>query len=280
MNKNSANLFLFVARDSRGVGRVGLSPALKISKDGGSFSATTNSVSALDATNAPGCYQCQLTQTECNCDLLVIQCTFSTGDNPAVIGIYEMESGGGGATPQQIWEYSGGRTVTNTAEIANVVWNRQTGTSRTLTESPTDITSLATSSDLSAAVADIIGAIPDVSGLSTFNASTDTVALSSTQVNALVSGVLNASVSARDSGSLGSTVLAISGYTDSVESKIDTVSTMLEELPIVRALLDRWAVSGSTLMCYDSTGNVLESCTLTKDDNGDIIEVTPDVPQL
>ena len=92
MNKNQANLFLFVARDSAGVGRAGLYPALKISKDGGTFAYTTNSVSAVDATNAPGLYQCQLTQTECNCDQLVIQCTMATGDNPAIIGIYEMET--------------------------------------------------------------------------------------------------------------------------------------------------------------------------------------------
>ena len=92
MNKNQANLFLFVARDSAGVGRAGLYPALKISKDGGSFAYTTNSVSAVDATNAPGLYQCQLTQTECNCDQLVIQCTMATGDNPAVIGIFQMQT--------------------------------------------------------------------------------------------------------------------------------------------------------------------------------------------
>ena len=92
MNKNQANLFLFVARDSAGMGRTGLYPALKISKDGGAFAYTTNSVSAVDATNAPGLYQCQLTQTECNCDQLVIQCTMATGDNPAVIGIFQMQS--------------------------------------------------------------------------------------------------------------------------------------------------------------------------------------------
>lgn len=92
MNKNSANLFLFVARDSRGAGRVGLSPVLKLSKDGGSFAYTTNSVSAVDATNAPGLYQCQFTQTECNCDQLVVQCAFANGDNPAVIGIFQMQT--------------------------------------------------------------------------------------------------------------------------------------------------------------------------------------------
>ena len=92
MNKNQANLFLFVARDSAGVGRAGLYPALKISKDGGAFAYTTNSVLAVDATNAPGLYQCQLTQTECNCDQLVIQCTMATGDNPAVIGIFQMQT--------------------------------------------------------------------------------------------------------------------------------------------------------------------------------------------
>ena len=92
MNKNQANLFLFVARDSRGFGRAGLTPVLKISKDGGSFNYTTNSTSAVDATNAPGLYQCQLTQTECNCNQLIIQCTFATGDNPAVIGIFQMQS--------------------------------------------------------------------------------------------------------------------------------------------------------------------------------------------
>lgn len=87
--------------------------------------------------------------------------------------------------------------------------------------------------------------------------------------------VINTSVLDRDTNSLGSTVLAISGYTDEVESKIDSVSTKLTDLPVVRALLDHWVVSGTTLTCYDSEGNVLESYTLTKDDKGNIVAVTP-----
>lgn len=272
MIKNQANIYQFILRDMIGQGMTGLSPTVRIRKDSGSFAATTNTPTEV----GNGLYEVALTATECNCDIMAIEVTLPDGQFPAIL-TNEYLTSSGGATPQQIWEYTGGRTVDNTIPSVNDIWGRQAGdtTSRTLTSSPTDITSLATSSELATAVSDIVSAMPDVSDLSTFDASQDTVTIASTQASSLINGVLNAAVANRDTGSLGSTVLAISGYTDEVESKIDSVSTKLADLPIVRALLDHWAVSGSTLTCYDSTGNVLESCTLTKDENGEIIAVTP-----
>lgn len=74
---------------------------------------------------------------------------------------------GSGITAEDVWKYSGTY-------------------GRTLTESPTDISSLATSANVTAAQANIIAAMPDITGLSTFNASTDAVTINSTQAATMV----------------------------------------------------------------------------------------------
>ena len=271
MFRDQANIFRYSHQNVLGEGITGLSPTALISKDGGSFSASTNSVTEVDSTIAPGLYQLQLTQAECTCDLLSIQISLPNGEWPAQAFLIDMEVKSnltasdvwqyttrtltaGSLTAQQIWEYST-RTLTASALTAQQVWEY---TARTLTASPTDISSLATSTDVSNAQTAIINAMSVPPSAST-----------------IATEVLNASVADRNTGSLGSTVLAISGYTDDVESKIDAVSTKLTDLPIIRALLDRWVVDGTTLTCYDSEGNTLESCTLTKDDRGNIVAVTP-----
>ena len=91
MNKNTQNRFQFLLLDTFGYGRTGLSPTVKISKDGGAFASTTNSASQVDSTNAPGLYQVILTATECACDVLAIAVTFANGDMPAVLERVELE---------------------------------------------------------------------------------------------------------------------------------------------------------------------------------------------
>jgi len=112
MIKGVSQLYPFVMQDSRGMGRAGLIITMKISKDGGAFTETTNAVSAVDATNAPGLYSVQLTATECNCNRLITQVSVSTGENPVVLDIIDLETDFGGATARQVWEYPDGRTIT------------------------------------------------------------------------------------------------------------------------------------------------------------------------
>lgn len=272
MKKNSSNLYPFALQDQLKQGLTGQTPSVYISKDGGSFAATTNSPSEFNASTAPGLYTIMFTASECDCDIMIIQVYLPHGQDPAILDVVEME-GSSGATPQQIWEYAGGRTVTNTIPTAQNIWEYSNRTltasaltaqqvweytTRTLTASPIDISSLATSTDVSNAQTAIINAIPIPPSAST-----------------IATTVINTSVLDRDTNSLGSTVLAISGYTDEVESKIDSISTKLTDLPVVRSLLDNWVVNGTNLTCYDSEGNTLESCTLTKDDKGNIVAVTP-----
>lgn len=212
MKKNSSNLYAFAIQDQLSQGLTGQTPTVYISKDGGSFAAASNSPSEFNASTAPGLYTITFTATECDCDVMIIQVYLPDGQDPAILAVEEMQSAsGGGATPQQIWEYAGGRTVTNTiptaTAISTAVWSES---ARTLTASPTDISSLATSSDLSAVALNVTaiksktdnlptspaatGDIPsvasiqsglaktsDLTGLSTFDPSNDTVTLNSTE---------------------------------------------------------------------------------------------------
>ena len=132
MNKNAANIYRFVIVDIIGQGLTGLSPSITLAKDSATtFTATTNSPSEVSSTDAPGLYEIALTATECNCDTLTIRVTLPTGQAPAILDVVQMQgASGGGATPQEIWEYTGGRTVTNTiptaADNATAVWGAQT----------------------------------------------------------------------------------------------------------------------------------------------------------
>ena len=205
MNKNQANLFRFPMQDPIGKGVTGLTPTAKLSKDGSEFVASTNSITEADATNAPGLYQLQLTQSECNCDLLSIQISLPNGEWAAQCYNLEMSSAGGSTlTAQEVWEYAT-RTLTASALTAQDVWEYETRTltasaltaadvwqyeTRTLTASPTDITSLATAADLATvdSVVDAIKAKTDNLPQSPAAAGGE-MALTSAAVSAIQSGL-------------------------------------------------------------------------------------------
>lgn len=204
MIKNQSNIYRFPMQNALGKGVTGLAPTVKISKDGGAFVASTNSVTEPDTTNAPGLYQLILTAEECNCNQLTLVVNVSTGEWGAIFNEFEMISPSSGITAADVWNYNQGRTLTNiqtelstygaakTSELPNVsglatasalsavatttdgikaktdnlpatpaaksdvpsaadnagaVWS---ASARTLTSSPTDISSLATSADISA----------------------------------------------------------------------------------------------------------------------------------
>lgn len=130
MIKNQANIYQFVLRDMIGQGVTGLSPTVQIRKDSGSFSATTNTPTEV----GNGLYEVALTATECNCDIMAIEVSLPDGQFPAIL-TNEYLTTTGGATPAEIWGYTGGRTVDNTIPTVNDIWGRtgQDTTSRTIT---------------------------------------------------------------------------------------------------------------------------------------------------
>ena len=153
MNKNQINIYRFTLPDSIGQGLTGLSPMVTITKDGATtFNATTNSASEVNSTDAPGLYEIQFTASECSCDLLTIRVTLATGQAPAILDIVEMQ-GANGATPAEIWGYTGEKFVDNTIPTVNDIWGRQAEdtTSRTITNIQTELTTYGT-----AKTADII----------------------------------------------------------------------------------------------------------------------------
>lgn len=105
------------------------------------------------------------------------------------------------------------------------------------------IKSRVASTELSAAKTDIINAMPSVSGLSTFNASTDAVTVNSSQLAPL--------------------------------AKSTELSSILTVLNSVKAGVLNWVVSGNTLTIKDDSGTSLRTYTLTRDTAGNIIKVEP-----
>lgn len=229
-----------------GQGMTGLSPTVQIRKDSGTFVAATNAVSEVGY----GAYEIILTATECNCDVMMFLVTLPDGQFPAILENERLTTTGG-ATPAEIWGYTGGRTVDNTIPTVNEIWGREAGdtTSRTLTNlniqselttygaaktsdlselstfdpstddvtinatqaatlaAASDLDSVATKveliksktdnlpenpaavTDVTTAQADIIAAMPDISGLSTFDSSEDVVNISISSANAIRAGL-------------------------------------------------------------------------------------------
>ena len=119
MIKGQANSWQFLLVDDFGYGRTGLSPTIKISKDGGSFAATTNSPTQVDSTNAPGLYKIALTATECNCDVLAFAILLPNGDMPAIVEGEELQTAAA-VDPSTIWSYSNRTLSTNPPTVEQI----------------------------------------------------------------------------------------------------------------------------------------------------------------
>ena len=291
MNKNASNLYPFLILDQLGQGITGLTPSVYLRQDSGSFTAATNSVTEVSAVNEPGLYQITLTQTECNCDVLTIKVTLPDGQEPAILDVVYMASSGG-ATPQQIWEYGGGRTVTNTipsaSDNATAVWGAQT---KEVTINATQAATLATAAALSTvgnnvtavkAKTDNLPANPAAVGsamtltaaydaaktASQFNAGTDSVNVASASVTAIQSGLSTFNPST-DTVTINSTQAETFGTSTAQTS----ILALLEAL---YSGLYHWEVNNNTLTIYDDSDVVIDAFTLTKDATGNIIAVTPE----
>ena len=276
MNKNQSNLYQFVILDQLGQGIAGLTPSVKIRKDIGSFAATTNSPSAVDATNAPGLYAITFTATECDCDIMTIQVSLPNQQDPAIIDIVTMTSGGG-ATAQEVWEYANGRTVTNTipsaSDNATAVWDAQV---KVVTIDSTQAETLATASALST-VADNVSAVKAktdnlpvdpaaVGSAMTLTQAYDAAKTASQFDPATTAVVINAEQAA--------TMVTATGFAtpSDVASAVSTLSGGLNQ---VLSGMYNWNVEGNTLTIYDSNDQPVGMYTLTKDAIGNIIAVAP-----
>lgn len=82
-------------------GSTGLTGVLKISKDGGAYADTTNSMSEIGL----GLYKIVLTATEMNADVINI---YRAGVNSTIGGHHSIIYTGSssGATAQEVWEYA------------------------------------------------------------------------------------------------------------------------------------------------------------------------------
>lgn len=306
MIKNQANIYQFVLRDMIGQGVTGLSPTVQIRKDSGTFAAATKAVSEV----SDGLYELTLTATECNCDIMAIKVTLPDGQFPAILENERLITTGG-ATPAEIWQYNGGRTVDNTIpsalDNASAVWSAQTkeitinATQAATLAAASDLDSVATKVELIKAKTDNLPAKPaavgsamtlteatvtavksglatgdnidaalgamemygdtnwmtaDVSGLSTFNASTDAVTLTDAYDAAKTASQLTTSDLSALATSADLTALA------SVAN--DTLAGMLY-----------WRVVDDTLITYGSNGSIRGQYTITKDSTGNIIKIEP-----
>ena len=292
MIKNASNLYPFALQDQLSNGLTGQTPSVFLRQDNGSFAAASGSVTEVDSINYPGLYQITLTATECNCNVLTIAVSLPDGQEPAILDVVYMQAASGGATPQQIWEYAGGRTVTNTipsaSDNATAVWGAQT---KIVTIDSTQAATLATAAALSTvgdnvtavkAKTDNLPASPAAVGsamtlteaydaaktASQFDVSTDAVNLSINSVNAVQSG-LSTFNPATDSVTINSTQAA----TFASASSITPILALLETL---YSGLFHWEVQNNELTIYDSDGLAISSYTLTKDATGNIIAVTPE----
>ena len=189
--------------------------------------------------------------------------------------------GSGGATAQQIWEYP----------------------TRTITASPTDISALATKTDVTNAQSAIIGAMPSVAGLakstdvtnaqaaiisaipaipsdyaksselanlSTFDATTDTVKVDATQLASLAT-----STELADAKDDIITALADIDIDTSDLAKATDVAVVADMVKQLDAGVLHWSTTATTLTLYKDDNTVLKTYTLQRDVQGNITRIDP-----
>ena len=247
MIKNQSNIYQFVLRDMIGQGMTGLSPTVQIRKDSGSFAATTNTPTEVGY----GAYEVILTATECNCDVMMFMVTLPDGQFPAIL-TNEYLTTTGGATPAEIWGYTGGRTVDNTIPTVNEIWGRQTGdtTSRTITNT------IPSAADNATAV---------------WSAQTKEVTINSTQAETFATAASLSSVASnvgavkaktdnlpQNPAAVGSAMTLTEATISAVRNNLATVSTIEAAVVSLSSGLDTLASHGDT---YWSTADLSDVST-------------------
>ena len=278
-------------------------------KDGGTPATCTNTPSEVGG----GVYKIALTATETNCDLGTLMISTSTTGAvcpPVHIVFHDANQYKADVSgiPASVWANSS-RTLTSSAGASAAdIWNYSGD--RTLTSSPTDISGLATASNLStlqttanaikaktdnlpsspAAVGSAMNltsaydaaktAAPTVSQIQNGLATASAVSTLQTSVSSLsiptVSQIQNGLATASALSTLQTSVSGlptVSQIQNGLASSTD-LAALGELVAKVFALVGSWSVSDDTLTAYDSEGNTIYTGTLTRDTNDQITAIT------
>lgn len=202
----------------------------QFSKDGGVPYTLSDTPSEVGS----GVYKVALSASDTNCDTGTLIVTSVTS---------------GVVIPDMLLSFSSVASSPSASDNATAVWG---AASRTLTASPTDISSLATSSAVST-LQTSVNAIPTTSAPSASD--------NATAVWGAASRTLTASPT--DTSSLATA------------ASVAALATILNK---VFALVGRWKVVGDVLTAYGTDGTAIGTWDLTRDVNRFITEVKPSTP--
>lgn len=156
---------------------------------------------------------------------------------------------GGGITAEDVWKYSGTY-------------------GRSLTTSPTDISSLATKTDVTAAQTAIVNAMPSTTGLAT---SSDVSTAQTAIINAMPTVPNNLATSTDVANAKADVIAAIPGdYAKA--SDLTAVKNLLTQLD---AGVLHWSTSPTRLVLYKEDNSVLRVYNLERDADGNITRISP-----
>lgn len=255
-------------------------------KDSGTPATCTNTPSEVGG----GVYKIALTATETNCDLGTLMISSSTTGAvcpPVQIVFHDASQYKADVSgiPASVWSNSS-RTLTSSAGASAAdIWSYSGG--RTLTSSPTDISGLATASNLSTlqttanaikGKTDNLPASPAAVGSAmTLTSAYDAAktAASSSSIPT-VSQIQNGLATSSALSTLQTTVSGLptlSQIQSGLASSTD-LAALAALVAKVFALVGSWSVTDDTLTAYDSEGNVIYTGTLTRDTNDQITAIT------
>ena len=250
----------------------GATPSVTISKDGGSFTAATNSPAEI----GNGYYYVDLTTAETTVTNNVIIRATATGAQPTAV-VWEPEQ----AMP----------TVPTAADNATAVWGAQTKEiTGAVTINATQASTLATAAALTTvgdnvaavkAKTDNLPATPAATGdamtltsaydaaktASQFNAATDAVTIGEASEQAIRSGL-----STFNPATDAVTIDSVQASTFATATAQAAQTAALETLA---ASILHWAATASTLTLYDNNGAAIGVYDLTRDSSGNITAIEP-----
>ena len=272
-----------------------------ISKDGGSYAATTNAVVEIGR----GSYKVTLTSAEATfTDVLLYQpvCTGAQTNTLAIDKKVSAEDNANAVWGAQNKEITGTVTINSTqagtfatsAELTTVGNNvsaikaktdnlpaepAAVGSAMTLTEATVSTlrNNLATISTIEAAVVSLSSGLDtlashgdtywstaDISGLSTFNPSTDAVTLT------------DAYDAAKTTSQLTTSDLSTLATSEELTAASASLTTLIN---LLLSGLYHWQVNDTIMTVYNASDVAIGAYTLTKDTTGNITAVTPIVQQ-
>lgn len=267
-------------------------------KDSGTPATCTNTPSEVGG----GVYKIALTATETNCDLGTLMISSSTTGAvcpPVQIVFHDASQYKADVSgiPASVWSNSS-RTLTSSAGASAAdIWSYTGG--RTLTSSPTDISTLQSTANAIKAKTDNLPSSPAAVGSAmTLTSAYDAAKTAAPTVTQIQNGLATASaVSTLQTSVSGLPTVSQIQNGLATSSALSTLQTTVSGLPTlsqiqsglasssdlaalaalvakVFALVGSWSVTDDTLTAYDSEGNVIYTGTLTRDTNDQITAIT------